>query len=89
MARALGIPQFQIFSAAAGRIALPPPGWAEALLRWHREGQAIASPPDILAVLERIGLMGLSCRAGSSSRLPRCWPHWPTRARVAGSESRC
>ncbi len=58
VARALESRQFQIFLQPQVELPSRRLVGAEALLRWHREGQAIASPPDILAVLERIGLMG-------------------------------
>ncbi len=57
VARALETRQFQLYLQP--QVALPSRRLvgAEALLRWRREGQGFASPPDILQVLERIGLM--------------------------------
>lgn len=56
VARALESRQFQLFLQPQVELPSRRLVGAEALLRWQRDG-AYASPPDILAVLERIGLM--------------------------------
>lgn len=57
VARALEARQFQLYLQPQVELPSRRPIGAEALLRWNREGRAPASPPDILDVLERIGLM--------------------------------
>ena len=58
MARALEARQFQLFLQPQVELPSRRLVGAEALLRWNRDGKKSASPPDILQVLERIGLMG-------------------------------
>ncbi|MBK6654188.1 bifunctional diguanylate cyclase/phosphodiesterase [Zoogloea sp.] len=58
VARALEARQFQLFLQPQVELPSRRLVGAEALLRWNRDGKKSASPPDILQVLERIGLMG-------------------------------